>query len=81
MKVDYKKSVVGVAFMHIIVSFMKIGFELKSAHMLMLSKMFFRKIKYYNATCSQSTSTLTMGCKRKEVTNKIETTNQENNAW
>ena len=36
MKVDYKKSVVGVAFMHIIVNFMKVGFELKSAYMLQL---------------------------------------------
>ena len=36
MKVDYKKSVVGVAFMHIIVSFMKVGFELKAAHMLQI---------------------------------------------
>ena len=33
MKVDYKKSVVGVAFMLIIVSFIKVGFELKTAHM------------------------------------------------
>ena len=46
MKVDYKKSVVGVSFIYIIVSFMEIGFELKSAHMLMLSKMFSRKTKY-----------------------------------
>ena len=36
MKADFKKSVVGVAFMHIIVSFMKVGFELKNAHMLQL---------------------------------------------
>ena len=49
--------------------------------MLMLSKMFFRKTKYYNSTCSQFTSTLIMGCKRKETTKKIETTKQENNAW
>ena len=81
MKVDYKKSVVGVAFMHITVSFMKVGFELKSAHVLMLSKMFFRKTKYYDSTCSQFTSALTVGCKRKETTKKIETTKQENNAW
>ena len=36
MKVDYKKSVVSVTFMHIIVSFMKVGFESKSAHMLQI---------------------------------------------
>ena len=81
MKVDYEKSVVGIAFMHIIVSVMKVDFDLKSAHMLMLSKMFFRKTKYYNSTYSQFTSTLIMGCKRKETTRKIETTKQENSAW
>ena len=36
MKVDYKKSVIGVAFKHIIVSFMKVGFELRSANTLQI---------------------------------------------
>ena len=45
MKVDYKKSVVGVAFMHIIVSFMKVGFESKSAHILQIKSSLYSR--YY----------------------------------
>ena len=56
------------------------------AHMLMLSKMLFRAIKYYNFTCSQFTSMPTMECtvqysKRKETTKKIETRKKENSSW
>ena len=58
----------------------------RCAHMLMISKMLFRTIKYYNFTCSQFTSILTMGCavqrsKRKETSKKIETRKKENNSW
>ena len=45
MKVDYEKSVVGVAFTHIIVSFMKVDFELKSAHMLQIKSSLYSR--YY----------------------------------
>ena len=65
--------------MHIIVSFIKVGFELKSAHMLMRSKMFFRKTKYYNFTCSQFTSALTMGCKGKKQLKKLRRQNKKTN--
>ena len=46
MKVDFRKSVVGVAFMHIIVSFMKVGFALKSAHMRQLKSSLYSR--YYS---------------------------------
>ena len=49
MKVDYKKSVVSVAFMHIIVSFMKAG--LKSAHMLQIK--FSLYSRYYAEACNE----------------------------
>ena len=50
MKVDYKKSVDGVAFMHIIVSFIKVGFELKSTHMLQIKSSLYSRYytKEYN---------------------------------
>ena len=45
MKVDYKKNVIGVAFMHIIVSCVKVGFELKSARMLHIKSSLYQR--YY----------------------------------
>ena len=51
MKVDYKKNVVGVASLHIIVSFMKVGFELKSAHMLQIKSSLYSP--YYAEACNE----------------------------
>ena len=51
MKVVYKKTVVGVAFMHVIVSFMKVGFELQSAHMLQIKSSLYSR--HYAEACNE----------------------------
>ena len=51
MKVDYKKTAVGVAFMHIIVSFMKVGSNSKSAHMLQIKSSLYSR--YYAEACNE----------------------------